>query len=266
MYDAANDRWQLMGAARGLAPTGAHKNLTIACYAAASMTIHAEEVVLRNAAGTPYLATQFNLVVDITVTGAGGLAVGAEAASTWYYVWLIYNPSSNTVSAVLSVSYTATTLPAGYTYSALIGAVYNDASANLRLSHQSGREVWMVPFNIFVGKAAAAGSTWEQLAGADLTAQHAAFPEFLVKKIRGLVATTSSTNGLSVALSTGAPSQIGMVSMVAPSAAALMTFGGYGSMPWEMVWPYTAQGNTGLWWMASDTAAKNTLQITGFTI
>lgn len=45
------------------------------------------------------VATWTNVVADLTASGAGGLDTGAEAASTWYEVWGIYNGS--TKSAVL---------------------------------------------------------------------------------------------------------------------------------------------------------------------
>lgn len=79
---------------------------------------------------TLVLAITSNLTADITQSGAGGLDTGSEASDTKYYVWLIYKPSTNTKSLLLSTSATSPTLPSGYTYKGLVGWVYNDADGN----------------------------------------------------------------------------------------------------------------------------------------
>ncbi len=70
------------------------------------------------------------LNTTITSSGAGGLDTGSEAASTWYYVWLIFNPSTKTYAAMLSISSTSPTMPSGYTKKRRVGVVRNDASSN----------------------------------------------------------------------------------------------------------------------------------------
>ncbi len=83
------------------------------------------------AAQNPYVC-----VADVTASGAGGLDTGAVAASTWYYVWVIAQPSgittygTGTVSCMFSISATAPTMPSGYTYKARVGAIPTDASGN----------------------------------------------------------------------------------------------------------------------------------------
>jgi hypothetical protein len=68
--------------------------------------------------------------LDITTGGANGLDTGAEAASTWYAVWAI-GKTDGTTAGLLSVSFSAPTMPTGYTLKRLVGAVRNDASSNL---------------------------------------------------------------------------------------------------------------------------------------
>lgn len=83
-----------------------------------------------------------NLTLDLSVSGAGGLDTGAEAIETWYHVWLIYNPTTETVSSLFSVSSTSPTLPSGYTKKRRIGIWYNDSLSDLRemgMVHSSGR-------------------------------------------------------------------------------------------------------------------------------
>jgi hypothetical protein len=71
--------------------------------------------------------------VDMTVSGLNGLDTGAEASSTWYFVWLIYNPSTDTYGALFSLSSTSPTMPAGYTAKRRIGSIRNNASSNIIL-------------------------------------------------------------------------------------------------------------------------------------
>jgi hypothetical protein len=64
-------------------------------------------------------------------TNQGGLDTGAVANSTWYYIWLIKNPSSGTVDALFSTSASSPTMPSGYSLKRLVGAVITDSSANI---------------------------------------------------------------------------------------------------------------------------------------
>lgn len=71
-----------------------------------------------------------NITVDIATSGVNGLDAGVEAASTWYYVWLIKDLNSNQVSGLISASSTIPTLPSGYSKKRLLGAVRNNTSSN----------------------------------------------------------------------------------------------------------------------------------------
>jgi hypothetical protein len=82
-----------------------------------------------NAPGTLWL-------IDMEVTGAKGLDTGSVAASSWYYVWIISN-GTNTYG-MYSLSRTAPTMPSGYTYKLLVGAVRTDASAHILRGLQVG--------------------------------------------------------------------------------------------------------------------------------
>jgi hypothetical protein len=87
------------------------------------------------------LTTSVNLTLDITVSGVGGLDTGSEAANTWYYIWLIYNPTTSTLSGVLSTSALSPSMPAGYEFKRIVGAVRNNASSNFYLFRQVDRTV-----------------------------------------------------------------------------------------------------------------------------
>jgi len=70
------------------------------------------------------------ITIDITASGENGLDTGSEAASSWYYVWLIYNPTTDTYKGLFSLSSTSPTLPEGYVYKRRIGVVRNSVGSD----------------------------------------------------------------------------------------------------------------------------------------
>lgn len=109
--------------------------------------IDAEELVLKTTDGSPYLATSVNLTADIGLgVAVNGLDAGVEAADTWYYLWVIYN--GTTVSALISTSATAPTLPTGYTHRALVGQVYNSSGSNFVVTRIVDRRAFIVTQDI----------------------------------------------------------------------------------------------------------------------
>jgi len=124
------------GPVGGIIPT----NLVVknnAANSAYQLDVDCDSIVIENV-----LASSVNITVDITVGGANGLDTGVEANDTWYYLWLIYNPSTQTTAGLLSVSSTSPTLPSGYTKKRLIGAVRNDNSSDFLEFYQNGSNVW----------------------------------------------------------------------------------------------------------------------------
>jgi hypothetical protein len=126
-------------------------NIKASMVTSATVNITADELVLKDTNGISYLATSVDVTVDITDSGANGLDTGAEANSTWYYVWVIYNPTTDTVAGLLSISATAPTMPAGYTFKALVSAAYNNVSSNINGYYQVGnRYYWAPSYNTIV--------------------------------------------------------------------------------------------------------------------
>ena len=105
------------------------------------VNITCDEVCLLDANSNPLRLIGVSTSVTITVAGAGGLDTGSEAANTWYYLWLIAT-SAGVVSAVLSTSSTAPTLPSGYLFYSFVSAVRNDNNSNLAHYCQFGRKVF----------------------------------------------------------------------------------------------------------------------------
>lgn len=193
--------------------------------ATASGLATARNLILRNDAATPtqrisgtfselvvkdgnkvpvLLGPVSNLQADITSSGVNGLDTGAEAGSTWYYIWVIWN--GTTTSTLFSLSSSAPTLPGGYTYKALVGAVRNGAPGGTATDFmpfwQAGNRVWINNAVIFTGKAGA--TTYAVLAGADLTAFQAAVPP-IARAALGMAGTTSAAaHAMAVAASADA--------------------------------------------------------------
>lgn len=101
----------------------------------------ASELSVKTSANASLTLYTVSVTADITASGANGLDTGSEAGDTWYYLYVIYNPSTATVASLLSASATSPTLPSGYTYFALVGAVRNDGSSNFIKYQQNGMAV-----------------------------------------------------------------------------------------------------------------------------
>lgn len=126
-------------------PVNGFSALTISTLGASNYTsvIGAGSVILHGAAGT-FLATSVNVSPVLSASGANGIDTGASAASTWYYLHVIYNPTTKATAGLFSLSASAPTLPSGYAYSARVGAVRTLPSGYLMPTLQIGRRVQYV--------------------------------------------------------------------------------------------------------------------------
>lgn len=106
---------------------------------ASKVKITADEITIEDV-----ILSGVNVTADITASGANGLDTGTEAASTWYAIWLIYNPTTSTVASLLSTSFISPTMPTGYTKKRRVGAVYNKANSNFRTFTQLGERTTYV--------------------------------------------------------------------------------------------------------------------------
>lgn len=131
-YDATLDKWVLANPATGVAAPsmqGARRNLTLSANGtSAVVTIAADGLVMGNGSGQYITDRVVSTSASTAVTGAGGLDTGTIAINTWYSVWVICN--GVTTSALLSLSGTAPTMPAGYTFKARVGWIRTDGTAN----------------------------------------------------------------------------------------------------------------------------------------
>lgn len=98
------------------------------------LTITAAELTVFDASGFGHRLTSVNVTCAMDVLGVNGRDTGSEAASTWYYVYVIWN--GTTVASLFSTSATSPVLPSGYTFFRRVGSIYNNASSNLRRIRQ----------------------------------------------------------------------------------------------------------------------------------
>lgn len=147
-YDATTARWVLWQEMPVQLVAGGFKNLRLLNVTNAlgdtapgtpnnQVKIVLDAIALEDAnGGAMRIGSSYNYSCTADVTGStfnsstGGLDTGAVAASTWYFVWVIYNPTTDTPSCLLSISSTAPTMPSGFTFKARVGAFPTDASAN----------------------------------------------------------------------------------------------------------------------------------------
>ncbi len=109
--------------------------LSVVVMSDTAVQVTADEVVVAGAGGLRRL-TAVSVSADITVLGANGRDAGTEEANRWYYVFVIYNPSTTTSGAIISTSPGGPILPSGYTYYRRVGAIRNNASSNLYRTRQ----------------------------------------------------------------------------------------------------------------------------------
>lgn len=79
---------------------------------------------------------------DISLgVASNGLDSGSEVNTSWYYIWLFYNPTTNATELRGSTSNSNPTSPTGFTKKAIVGAVYNNSSGNFNRFHTYGSGV-----------------------------------------------------------------------------------------------------------------------------
>jgi hypothetical protein len=269
VYDATLDHWLLTSpvfintpaTVVGLARTLVIKNNT--ADPTFKVGITADDVVLKNSSGLSYLAEAVSVTANMTASGANGLDTGAEASSTWYYLWVIYN--GTTVASLLSTSATAPTLPSGYTYKAMVGAVYNDSGSNFDTMYQSGSEVWL-------DETDAASRVFTAQAGSNNVWTSAS----LAAIVPPIAKTVAGTMGLSVAATVTNDCQFAVAGESTGLTVCSHTAGGPGAPVANAIdtfilgWPFdliplrTAQT---IWWKTyTATAATFRLTVRRYTI
>lgn len=229
-----------------------------------TLAIVAAEVLMEDNSGQykPFVARSVSLTADITASGVNGLDTGTAAASNWYYLWLIYNGTTQTTSCLLSLSGTSPTLPANYTYAALLGAAYYNGSSQFNNFTQQDRQVWIAELNLFTAKTSAAANTYEAYSagagGSDVNLATLVPP--IARRLFGVAGSTSGNHSdMAIAADTNGT---GAVTVVGASAAS--SFNSFGTAGGFQIPLLTAQ--TFYWKSVDNSTARTRIDITGYSL
>jgi hypothetical protein len=250
---------------------GASRGLLVNYVSGASARIRADEIILKTSGGDCVILGSVDETVAITTAGAGGLDTGTEAASTWYYLWLIYNPGTVDVAGLISASSSSPTLPSGYTYRALVGVVGNNASSNFIEFYQRGNRVHAIWDFAFSDTTLTA--TWDSfvLKAVRVTGSLPQVPP-IATAIRGVMGLSTYGGSQKCTVGLAATStQVGVQLLVLGDALGVgpgqEVF--YASAPFELMLPEYSSGDAG-WTLyrqaATGSLAHYTLMVTGYDL
>lgn len=127
---------------------GACANLRIDRLSATTIALNVDEIVFNVGDSSVRFTSPSQKIVDIDASGLNGLDTGTKAINTWYYIYYISN--GITLAGLFSLSSSNPTLPAGYTYKAMVGAIRNPSTNIFRNFNQRGNRVWtdeLFPFS-----------------------------------------------------------------------------------------------------------------------
>lgn len=168
-----------------------------------TVRIRCDEIILKTSGGDCVILGSVDETIDITADGAGGLDTG-EPAAGWYYHWLIYNPTTSDVAGLLSTSASAPTLPSGYTYRALIGAVRRNSSNLFEQFLQRGRNV-VVPWTSLFTAKTLTSATWTAWGDTAADAANTVAPPIATRLHAVLGASTAASTPPCAAIATFLP-------------------------------------------------------------
>jgi hypothetical protein len=90
--------------------------------------------------GSTDMTTGTTIPLSLAYVGVNGLDASTEQASTWYYAWVIHNPTTSVTQGLISTSTTSPVMPSGYTKKLRVGTFRNDASSNIIPFRQGGTQ------------------------------------------------------------------------------------------------------------------------------
>ena len=237
-------------------PVGSPRNLFGKYASGTTATWTADEIVVKTAlGGQPYVLSSFNKTLNMATNGAGGLDTGTIAASNFYYVYAIYNPSTNTQSILATLSagaapsvYGGANMPSGYTASALIGA-FATASSQIKYFTQVGNQISITSTTVFTGGVL---TGWYQLSVGSIIPPAAKSISGILQVIPGTSANASTNLAGDLSNSSGLQ---GVLGNVAASTAGA---------PYNNV-PITVASNI-FYEIVGGTGTTGSIYINGYTI
>ena len=119
------------------------RSVNISYASVTSLTVNFGNLVVNSNASSIAINNSSAYTLNLSNNSLpNALDTGSLVASTYYYVFAIYNSTALTVATLSSLSPTAPTLPAGYTHFRLIGLFRTNSSSQIdALYNQNGRAV-----------------------------------------------------------------------------------------------------------------------------
>ncbi len=152
-----------------------------------SLSLTADEVILQTSSGAPKKLTSVSIsgVSYTAIVDTGSLAVN------WWYLYLLYNPTTEASRLLLSLSATSPTLPSGYTYYARLGLNYCHDSSHLCYARQIGNELaaYMSIYSAFYVDGSLTADAWTALPSRMI-------PPILGTRMKYVVGTNGNTVGM----------------------------------------------------------------------
>lgn len=125
-------------------PKATYNKLNIQWASNTTVSVSIVEAILEDGSGNTFNAKNVSLTGSVSSNGANGLDTGTVTLNSWYYVYVIYNPTTTTTASLISLSASSPTLPAGYTFLARFGSFRTDGSSTIKGFIQAGPDVQYV--------------------------------------------------------------------------------------------------------------------------
>lgn len=107
-----------------LAPARA-TNVVVTKTGGSAIAITADAAFCQSTVGQCYRHGSVSVAINLATTGANALDTGSQTTD-WYALWLISD--GTTVAGLASASFTAPTMPTGYTYKVRVGAMHSTST------------------------------------------------------------------------------------------------------------------------------------------
>ena len=123
---------------------GQYKNLVVIVSGVGYQgTITADRLIVESGDFKAKVLRDINVEFNGANIGVNGLDAGTITAGNWYYLFVIYNPTSDTTASLISLSSSSPTLPNGYTMFAMVG-VARVPSGYTRFLATHQRDAWII--------------------------------------------------------------------------------------------------------------------------
>ncbi|MCB5307484.1 hypothetical protein LH416_05280 [Yersinia massiliensis] len=214
----------------GVIGTSRNARMSVTTGSVTATFTASELIVQEGLGGRQYKLINFNKTINLSVTGMGGMDVGAAPVSGYVALYAIYNPSTqisallavNTTSAVATEVYSGANMPAGYTASALV-SVWGTIASGFKVGFQSNRHISIPTVGIY---SVSAGTTTQT----QLSVAPAAPPNAISVDMSITVGETLAGTGVALSLSSSS-SGIGQFGASAIVSGSTSSSGETGTLP-----------------------------------